>query len=202
MKPALDSKPSVAITLDSLSLSEKPVHFGDCCPGVSQPLIDVLLDRLPQDPALILSVGSGSGLFEAIILHVAEHDRGRSLNLCGIEVPPCINKHLSQDRVLRVPCSMSLHPEAFFASALMFIYPRRANLVAMYLDAFSDGALETLVWLGHRNDWPEMELLLLAAFVKLEQIDGPGIPDYELVAVASMPRWTPKPQTSTANGWG
>ena len=199
MKPALDMEASVAITLDSLS--EKPVHFGDCCPGVSKPLINALLDRLPQDPALILSVGSGSGLFEAIMVQVAEKDRGRSLNLRGIEVPPCINRHLPQDRVLRVPCSMSLHPEAFLASALMFVYPRRANLVAMYLDAFLDGALETIVWLGHRNDWPEMELLLLAAFFKLEQIDGPGIPDYEVLAVASMPRRTVKPHPAITNGW-
>ena len=199
MKPALDTEASVEITLDGLS--EEPVHFGDCCPGVSKPLINALLDRLPQDPALILSIGSGSGLFEAILLQVAEKDRGRCLNLRGIEVPPCINRHLPQDRVLRVPCSLSLHPEAFFASALMFVYPRRATLVAMYLDAFLDGALETLIWLGHRNDWPEMELLLLAAFFKLEQIDGPGIPNYELLAVASLPRRTPQPRSTITNGW-
>jgi hypothetical protein len=134
MKAAWDEADSIAITLNKLT--EKPVHFGDCCPGVSRPLINTLIDRLPQAPALILSVGSGSGLFEAILLETAEKDRGRRLNLYGVEVPPCVNTHLPQDRVLRVPCSFSLHPEAFFASVLMFIYPRRASLIATYLDAF------------------------------------------------------------------
>lgn len=186
MKPSLDTEDSIAIDIDSLS--EKPVHFGDCCPGVSKPLLHALIDRLPPDPALVLSVGSGSGLFEEILLEVAETERDQTLNLRGIEVPPCANKYLPQDRVLRVPCTMSIHPDAFFASAWMFVYPRKASLVAMYLDAFMDGAMETLVWLGHRSDWPEMELLLLAAFFKLECVDSPGIPEYEVLAIATMPR--------------
>ena len=193
MKSAWDEAGSQAITLDKLN--DRPLHFGDCCPGISRPLINTLIDRLPQAPALIISVGSGSGLFEAILLETAEKDRERRLNLYGIEVPPCVNSHLPNERVLRVPCSFSLHPEAFFASAWMFIYPKRASLVATYLDAFMDGAMESLVWLGHRNDWLEMEMLLLAAFVKLECIDGPGIPQYEVLAIASIPRRMAKSQT-------
>ena len=199
MKLALDEEdsPDSAIAFEEL-LSDNPKHFGGCCPGVSKPLIDVLLDRLPQDEALILSVGSGSGLFEAIMLDIAQRNRGRTLNLRGIEVPPCLNMHLREDRVLRVPCSNSLHPDAFLASAWMFVYPRKASLVARYLDAFMDGAVEMVVWLGHRNDWAEMEMLLIPAFMKLECIDGPGIPEYEMLAVASMPRRMTKQQTTVS----
>lgn len=200
MQSVSDEQVSIAITLDRLRLSEKPVHFGGCCPGVSKPLIDSILDRLPPGEALILSVGSGSGLFEAILLGIARKDRKRCLNLFGVELPPCVNRHLPENRLLRVACSKSLHPEAFLASAWLFVYPREATLVAMYLDAFMDGAMETLMWLGHRNDWPEMELLLLAAFIKLECINGPGIPDYEVLAVASMPRRITKSQASASNG--
>ena len=189
MEVALDTQVTTAATVDRLGV--KPEHFPDCCAGVSRPLMHAIIDRLPQDPALILSVGSGSGRFEAVLLEVALVDRARVLHLRGVEVPPCINRHLDKDRVFRVPCTMSLHPEAFFASAWLFVYPRRASLVAKYLDAFTDGAMEMVSWLGHRNDWPEMESVLLAAFIKLECIDGPGIPEYELLAVASMPRRSP-----------
>ena len=182
----LDMRSSMASPLNKLG--DKLVHFGDCCPGVSKQLITALVDRLPPHPALTLSIGSGSGLLEAVLLEASERDHGRPLNLRGVEVPPCENAHLPEERLLRVPCTMPLHPEAFFASALMFVYPRNAMLVAMYLDAFVDGAMEMIVWLGHRSDWREMELLLLAAFFKLERITGPGIPEYEVLAIASMPR--------------
>jgi hypothetical protein len=59
--------------------------------------------------------------------------------------------------------------------------------------------MESLVWLGHRNDWPEMEMLLLAAFIKLECIDGHGIPQYEVLAIASIPRRSTKSQTVMTN---
>lgn len=195
-----DEANSVDIAFEEF-LTEKPKHFGGCCPGVSKPLINVLLDRLPQE-AMILSVGSGSGLFEAILLNVARNERRRSLNLRGVEVPPCINTHLREDQVLRVPCSMSLHPDAFLASAWMFVYPRRASLVSMYLDAFKDGAMEMLLWLGHRSDWPEVEPLLISAFVKLECIDGPGIPEYEILAIATMPRRVEVAKQQTLVGLG
>lgn len=194
MKLASDEEDSVDIAFAEV-LTEKPKHFGGCCPAVSKPLMDVLLDRLPLDKALILSIGSGSGLFEAILLDIGQRERRRCLNLRGVEVPPCVNTHLREDQVLRVPCSMSLHPDAFLASAWIFVYPRRASLVSMYLDAFKDGAMEMVLWLGHRSDWPEMECLLVSAFVKLECIDGPGIPEYEMLAIATMPRRVAKQQT-------
>ena len=56
----------------------------------------------------------------------------------------------------------------------------------MYLDAFIDGAMEKLVWLGPRNDWLETELLLLAAFFRIEGVDVTGTS--EVLAIATFPR--------------
>ncbi len=170
------------------TLRETTTHYADLCPGISKPLVNMLVDRLPQSSALTLSIGCGSGLLEAILLHAADVDHGKQLNLFGVEVPDCAITHLTPDRVLRVPNTMSLHDDAILASTLMFVYPRQAKLIRMYIDAAVDGALEQLIWLGHRSDWAEAELLLLAAFSKIQCIDGPGIAAYELLAIASVPR--------------
>lgn len=169
-------------------LGSLPIHFSDCCPGISKPLVSAVADRLPEYPALTLSIGSGSGLLEAILLEETETNNGQAANLYGVEVPPCVNTHLPDERVLRVPCTMSLHPDAMLASALMFVYPRNPSLVTLYLDAFIDGALEKVLWLGHRSDWPDAWKLLRAAFYQIELVEGPGFPEYELLAVATLPK--------------
>lgn len=111
-----------------------------------------------------------------------------TLDLYGVEVPPCVNRHLPEHRMLRVPCTASLHPDALLASTLMFVYPRKSSLVASYLEAFLDGALQSVAWLGHRSDVPEVLEVLLASFHKVELIEGPGMSAYELLFMASMPR--------------
>jgi hypothetical protein len=169
-------------------LGDEPEHFSDCCVGISKPLVKALLDRLPSEQALILSIGSGSGLLEHLLLQ-ASH---QTLNVYGVEVPTCINVHLPPERLLRVPCTHSLHPDALFASALMFVYPRKSELITSYIEAFLDGALEKIIWFGHRTDWPADEKVLLRAFVSVEVIEGSGVSPYELLAVATMPRLTGK----------
>jgi hypothetical protein len=80
-------------------LGDEPKHFPDCCMGISKPLVSTLLTMLPPKPALILSIGCGSGLLEQTLLQ-AGHQR---LDLYGVEVPGCVNAHLPSDRVLIVP---------------------------------------------------------------------------------------------------
>jgi hypothetical protein len=168
-------------------LTDQPAHFSDCCAGLSWPLLETLASRLPQSPALVLSIGSGSGLLEGLLLEATEGE----LNVYGVEVPPCVNKHLPEGRLLRVPCTASLHPDALLASALIFVYPRKASLVANYIDSFADGAVEQVVWLGHRSDLPEIQQILESAFYKMELVEGPGLSSYELLVIASLPqqRW-------------
>lgn len=171
--------------LNDLSQSpELPIQFGDCCPGVSKLLLTTLADHLPRKPDVILSVGCGSGLLEALLIAVA----GDELDLYGIEVPACHVKYLPDHRVLRVPSTASPHSEAMLASALVFVYPRKSTLLAQYLDMSLGGALEQAIWLGHKNDWPDFEKLLFAAFTKIELFERPGIPDYELLVFATLPK--------------
>ena len=164
-------------------LGDKPRFYGDCCAGISWGLLESLAARLPTEPALVLSVGSGSGRLESILL-VATHE---NVNVVGVEVPPCENVHLPDTRLLRVPCTASLHPNAWLASTLMFVYPRNTSLVHSYLEAFGNGALEQIVWLGPRSDASDVELILKDMFYKIEEIQR-GIADHELLVFATLPR--------------
>ena len=162
-------------------------QYADCCAGISQTLLIAIKERLPQDMAMILSVGCGSGRLEALLLDFASQRDERHLNLYGVEVPSCIVKHLPEERVLRVPNSESVHPDGVFASTLMFVYPRSTSLIALYLEAFVIGALEQVIWLSHRSDWPETADLLHAAGYQVDIVDDRGIAEYELLAIATRP---------------
>ncbi|KAI7542923.1 hypothetical protein KC316_g15239, partial [Hortaea werneckii] len=153
-------------------LCTSPKHFADCCVGISQPLLATLASRLPPSPALILSIGSGSGLLEAMLLKMHS---GKPLDLFGVEVSSCVNKHLPPDRVVKVPSTSSLHPDAMLASSLMFVYPRMPALVSAYLDASTGGALEQIVWLGHRSDWPDFESVMRSRSSSVDIVEGSGL---------------------------
>lgn len=166
-------------------LSDTPVHFPDCCPAISRPLLQTILDHLPAGPALTLSIGCGSGLLEAALLHVCNEISGPRIDLRGVEVDSCPSKHLPPELVARVQSTTSLYPDAVLATALLFVYPRQPTLLGSYFDACSDGVLETVVWLGHRSDWPDFEGQIRRRFVDLHLIAGPGLADYEVLVVAS-----------------
>jgi hypothetical protein len=70
----------------------------------------------------------------------------------------------------------------------MFVYPRMPDLIASYIEAFGHCALEKVIWLGHRSDWPDAESLLRSNFSAIELHEGPGLASYELLAMASMLR--------------
>ncbi|KAK4895904.1 hypothetical protein LTR27_006075 [Elasticomyces elasticus] len=164
-------------------LDDKPVFFPGCCAGLSKPMLKTIANRLPQNPAMVLSIGCGSGLLEGMLLL----SRIKDLNIFGVEVPPCINKYLPDERMLRVPCTASLHPDAWLASALLFVYPRKPSLLSNYMDNFVDGALEQVVWLGPRNDWPEIHEVLKSYFYMIETVEGPGLSEHELLVFATLP---------------
>ena len=165
-------------------VDDEPQQFAGCCLAISKPLLQILLATLPRRPDLILSVGSGSGLLEGMLLHLSRDE----LNLFGVEVPSCDCAHLSPKQVLRVTSTRSLHPDAILASVLMFVYPRVASLIASYIDACADGALEKLVWLGHRSDWADCEKIVGDSFAEGGIIDADGLPDQEIMVVAALPK--------------
>ncbi|KAK3114044.1 hypothetical protein LTR53_008008 [Teratosphaeriaceae sp. CCFEE 6253] len=170
----------MAVPLDRLT--DQPVYFADCCAGISWPLLNVLATRLPQHPATVLSIGCGSGLLESLLLLASD------CNVYGVDVLPCVNRHLPPDRLLRVPCTNSLHPEAWLASSLMFVYPRAPSLIFRYLDSFLDGALERVVWLGFRDDWQAVQKVLQHFSLVVEVHEGPGMSQHELLVFATVPR--------------
>lgn len=113
------------------------------------------------------------------------------LDLYGVEVPLTVNRHLPEQRMLRVSSTASTHPDAMSTSSLLFVYPRQPALIASYIDASLDGSLESIVWLGHKNDYHDYAPLLQTSFHTVELIEGPGIPPYELLVIASIPKAPP-----------
>jgi hypothetical protein len=165
-------------------VGNEPQQFAGCCLAISKPLLQALLSTLPQGPDLILSVGSGSGLLEGLLLQISRN----GLNLFGVEVPSCECAYLAPERVLRVSGTRSLHPDAILASVLMFVYPRVPSLIASYINTYADGALEKLVWLGHRSDWADCEKIILDSFTDVNVLHDAGLPDHEIMVVATSPK--------------
>ena len=169
-------------------VGDEPQQFAGCCLAISKPLLQTLASTLPRNPNLILSVGCGSGFLEGLLLQMLPGE----LNLFGIEVPSADCRFLPAGRVLKVPGTRALHSDAIIASVLMFVYPRVPELIASYVDAFSDGALEKLVWLGHRSDWVDSEKIMYDSFVDVNVVHDAGLPAHEIMVVAT----TPKPRVA------
>jgi len=169
-------------------LGNKPRHFSDCCPAVSRPLLDALLEALPASPALTLSIGCGNGFLEGLLLALSQTEPRKTLILRGVEVPSCVNKHLPETHLLRVLSTTSLHADAMLATALMFVYPRSASLVAGYLEGVLQGALETAIWLSHESDWPDFEQHFARSFDSVHHARNEGTAEYERLVIATKPR--------------
>ncbi|TKA66504.1 hypothetical protein B0A49_09376 [Cryomyces minteri] len=166
--------------MDLSTLSEAPQHYPDCCLGLSRKLIETLLMRLPRRPALVLSIGSGSGLLEATIQKANSSDT----TIDGVEVSRGINGHLPEEQMHYVGGTWDLGPEAATASAWMFVYPREPKLLVRYLDHFGEGAVKMVIWLGPRADWPAFETVLRnAKFGTMDVVEDCGLTPYETLAV-------------------
>jgi hypothetical protein len=70
----------------------------------------------------------------------------------------------------------------------MFVHPRVPDLIASYINAFAEGALEKLVWLGHRSDWADSERIIQASFVDVNVVHDAGLPDHEIMVLATSPK--------------
>ncbi|OQO00975.1 hypothetical protein B0A48_13664 [Cryoendolithus antarcticus] len=168
---------------DNIALTDEPRQLSDCCASLSKPLIDILVDRLPSQPSMCLSIGCGSGRLENYLLEATT----KPLDLYGVEVPTCEVSALPPERVLRVPSTRSVHPAVKDCSAMLFVYPRVPDLVKSCMDEALAGVnLSRVIWLGHRSDWPDYETVLSSAKGTAEVVSGPGIAPYELLVVATF----------------
>ncbi|KAI1148160.1 hypothetical protein F4825DRAFT_111438 [Nemania diffusa] len=154
------------------TLQDEPTRYAGCCLSLSNPLLATISSLLTsthaaaadershdehapeRGPALILSIGSGTGLFEELLHthlnnpirldasppppnHAGTSRWRRSWRVEGVEVHPAVNAHLPADRMSHVPGTWAVHAaRARDAAALMFVYPRDGALVRRYVNMF------------------------------------------------------------------
>ncbi|KAK7180403.1 hypothetical protein DPSP01_001820 [Paraphaeosphaeria sporulosa] len=161
------------------SLSDSPTVHSACCLALSTPLLAHLASLFPPAPRLILSIGSGYGLLEALLLAPPY-----SFNIIGVEVQPSSNTHLPRTHHRVVAGSRFLEPLAAEAEAWMFVYPRRVGLVEEYLHEYGARKLRVVVWVGPTADWEDYKGVFGGWEVDVQGADKVGGRAWEIVAVA------------------
>ncbi|KAF2118688.1 hypothetical protein BDV96DRAFT_642869 [Lophiotrema nucula] len=160
-------------------LSKEPRLYPGCCLSLSAPLLSHLCSLLPPAPSLSLSIGSGYGLLEALLV---SHGR----RVIGIEVSPSSNRYLPPDSHRTVYGSRALDPLANTAKAWLLVYPRRAALLDEYLHTHGKGDVERIIWAGPAADWEDYANCFRPAWrVLVQTADEVGGRAWEIVAVAS-----------------
>ncbi|PYH81220.1 hypothetical protein BO82DRAFT_432840 [Aspergillus uvarum CBS 121591] len=163
----------------SAQLSPTPHPFPTCCLALSSTLITYLGKLLPTHPGFTLSIGSGSGLLEALIAL-----RHPTVPVEGVEVSGGVNRYLEEWDLNVVQGTWDLHPRAAGAAAWMFVYPREPGLVRRYLEEFGRGAVQMVVWLGPRADWGDyVGCFEEGVWVGEELGEEEGVAGYEVCVV-------------------
>ncbi|KAJ5351812.1 hypothetical protein N7452_000786 [Penicillium brevicompactum] len=167
----------------SSKLSPSPTRFPDCCLGISSTFLDHIISLLPRKPSFTVSVGSGSGLLEALIT-----DRDENVSVHGVEIGSTVNRYIAEEDMHVVTGGWGLCPAAQQASAWIFVYPRDPKLVKKYIDTYGNQSIDLIVWLGPRVDWADYEAQFAqSSFSSLAFPDDIGLTPYELMAVARKP---------------
>jgi hypothetical protein len=164
-------------------LSLIPAYHPDCCVSLSKRLVALLAAHLPGRPAHVVSVGSGTGLLERLILqeYAGQHD------IVGIEIDAQVNKYLPEHQIECVTGTWDCCPSAASASAWLWVYPRTPLLVSRYIQQYGNGNVQKVVWLGPRVDWPEFK----DAFSQWDRLDFEtpddcGVVEYEMMVVMNV----------------
>ncbi|KAF1917789.1 hypothetical protein BDU57DRAFT_514238 [Ampelomyces quisqualis] len=130
-------------------LTSGPTLYPGCCLALSTHLVKHIRALLPPPPALTLSIGSGFGLLEALLLASPPP----SLRLIGVEVQPSPNQYLDAAHHRTVQGTRFLEPLAAAATTWLFVYPRRVGLLREYMDAFGRDKVGHITWVGPQADW-------------------------------------------------
>ncbi|KAF4981417.1 hypothetical protein FZEAL_2765 [Fusarium zealandicum] len=201
--------------LPQLHLQEAPIRHPNCCLSLSLDLLRLLTQSfsksaLSGQTPTVLSIGSGSGLLEALLLaHVQSQSHSESrddaladcLNVEGVEVQQSsgkdpVNRYLPEQAIYTVRGTWDvvsrLHdPDV---TGLMFVYPRQPTLVSAYIEAITerDPNIEVVVWLGPMADWevfaPCLEIngkhqkALFTIYEKRQGMEA-GLDEYEMMVV-------------------
>ncbi|KAL4809191.1 hypothetical protein BDV18DRAFT_131372 [Aspergillus unguis] len=164
-----------------LDLSPSPTAFPNCCLSLSTTLLDHVASVLPQTPDFTLSIGSGSGLLEALITH-----RRPNVSVEGVEVSSSVNIYIAEQDMNVVTGTWDLLPRASQAKAWMFVYPREPKLVTKYIEAYGHGrqGAEMILWLGPRADWSDYEDCFRNSVFSKLNVEEDGLAPYEMLVVA------------------
>lgn len=166
---------SISDTYDMLT-EYSPIHLPDCCSSLSVSFLKRLASLLPSDPELTLSIGSGTGLLEALLLH-----QRPTLDLKAVEVPTTNNKYIPADRIQIVNGYRDLCNLAADANAWIFVYPRDVWLLHQYVQAFGGQKCDLIIWIGPRAD--QLESDFFGAMWFKEDFQECGLKDYETMAL-------------------
>lgn len=160
-------------------LSDAPTHHPDCCLSLSNSLFTTLDRILSSTDGHILSIGSGSGLFEATL---ASRHPGWVVE--GVEVSSSLNKYLPEESAYVVGGTWDLCLRARDAAVWIFVYPRVPALVERYLTTFGNSSIQLAIFLGPRADWADFQASFQAAgFAPVEIIEECGLAPYEMMSV-------------------
>lgn len=186
------------------ALTEQPLRHPDCCLSLSSTFLHTVTSTLRESigSGLVLSIGSGTGLLEAL-LHDHWISQDPQLQIEGVEVyqptsaTSSANKYLPEQYYGTVKGTWQLSPQTKDAAALLFVYPRNPHLVRSYMQDFALPAsgLQAVVWLGPRSDWPVFESCFSNSDdrILLHVVHGEdaGLAEYEMMAIISRPLQTP-----------
>ncbi|KAE8386859.1 hypothetical protein BDV23DRAFT_186854 [Aspergillus alliaceus] len=162
------------------NLTTTPQAFPTCCLSISITLLTTLSTLLPTKPSLTLSIGSGTGLLEALLTH-----HYPSLQIEGVEVSSSINRYIPEQDMHVVTGTWDLlHERAPDATAWMFVYPRDPRLVERYIEMYGMGKVEVILWLGPRADWGDYVRCFAGGFgvERVVGIEG-GLAGFEMLGV-------------------
>lgn len=171
-------------------LTNEPLRHPECCLNLSLKLFASLRQFLCTSSSdqtqnhTALSIGCGSGLFEALLQDYLNHDGERHIRVEGVEVQSKEVTYLSRDCVHRVNGTWDYFDEANSAEVLIFVYPRTGELVQQYLEKYTQHT-GLVIWLGPVADWNEQEVLFsnIVAFGQPEVQADVGLASYEILVV-------------------
>lgn len=176
----IDSLLPVEELLPLPQLTDKATVYSGCCLALGTPLVAHVRSLLPPAPALTLSIGSGFGLLEALLIAAP-----CSSNIVGVEVAPSPNAYLPRANHRVVHGTRFHEPLAAEAEAWLFVYPRRVGLVTEYLTSYGNQAVQKIIWIGPQADWDDYKGCFVDGWeVHTTGADIAGGKTWELIATA------------------
>ena len=173
-------------------LTSAPNHHPDCCCSLSIRLVNTLVNQIPMTPTFcsIISIGSGTGLLEAILLH-----KRPTLSIKAIEVSHTINKYMLENDLCTLLGTWSVCPLAADAQVWLFVYPREVNLLRRYTQSYGSQTVELIIWIGPRADFADYAKAMCLSGWILTVFKDCGLSKYELMAT-----WEKSPDYDIVGG--